>query len=280
MLIRCWGSRGSVPVSGKEYVKYGGDTTCIEIRTLSDDIVIIDAGTGIRRLGNHLMAEDRWEYHLIFTHAHWDHIMGFPFFRPLFNPRTRLHMYRCPISKFVKTMLTTVMDPPYFPIRFSDAKADISYAGDDLCSPHFTIGSLMVEPIALSHPNTGRGYKFTEGEKTFVFLTDNELAYNHPGRIDYADYVAVCKDADLLVHDAEYTPEEYAKLISWGHSAYTQALDLALDAGVKRLGLFHLNQDRTDGQVDDILADSRRIISERGSAMACFVVAGDTEIEI
>lgn len=280
MRIRCWGSRGSVPVSGKEYIRYGGDTTCIEIRTLSDHVVIIDAGTGIRRLGHRLMAEDRWEYHLIFTHAHWDHIMGFPFFRPLFNPRTRLHMYRCPISRFVKTMLTTVMNPPFFPIRYSEARAEISYAPDDICESRFTIGSLAVDTIPLSHPNTGRGYKFIENGKVFVFLTDSELAYDHPGRASYEDYVAFCRDADLLVHDAEYTPEEYDGLVSWGHSAYTHALDLALDAKVKRLGLFHLNQDRTDDQVDDILADSRRILAARGSDMDCFAVSGDMEIEV
>lgn len=280
MRIRCWGSRGSVPVSGKEYVRYGGDTTCIEIRTLSDHTVIIDAGTGIRRLGHRMIAEDRWEYHLIFTHAHWDHIMGFPFFKPLFNPRTRLHMYRCPISRFVETMLTTVMNPPFFPIRFSDVRAHISYAPDDLCDPEFTIGSLTVSSIPLSHPNTGRGYKFTENGKTFVFLTDSELAFPHPGRATRDEYVAFCKDVDLLVHDAEYTPEEYTKLGSWGHSTYTQALELALDAEVKRLGLFHLNQDRTDDEVDAILAESRGIIAERGAAMDCFAVSGDMEIEL
>ena len=102
MYIKCWGSRGSTPVSGKNYLKYGGDTTCIEIRTKNDDIIIVDAGTGIRRLGNQLIAEGRYRYSFIFTHAHWDHLMGFPFFKPLYFKHAELQMHRCPFqSKFV-----------------------------------------------------------------------------------------------------------------------------------------------------------------------------------
>ena len=107
MKITCWGSRGSIPVSGKEYLKYGGDTTCLEIRTKSDDIIIVDAGTGVRKLGNKLMEEERYEYHFIFTHAHWDHVMGFPFFKPIFSERAKLMAHKCPFhSQFVETVLS------------------------------------------------------------------------------------------------------------------------------------------------------------------------------
>ena len=102
MQIKCWGSRGSIPVSGKSVIKYGGDTTCVEIRSKNNDIIIIDAGTGIRRLGNQLMDEGCFTYHFIFTHGHWDHVMGFPFFKPLYFSKSRLEMHRCPFhSKFV-----------------------------------------------------------------------------------------------------------------------------------------------------------------------------------
>jgi len=128
MQIKCWGSRGSIPVSGKSVLKYGGDTTCIEIRTKSDDIIIIDAGTGIRRLGNQLMNENHFIYHFIFTHAHWDHVMGFPFFKPLYFRQAQLQMHRCPFhSKFVETILKKVMSPPTFPIKFDDLKAKLNY---------------------------------------------------------------------------------------------------------------------------------------------------------
>src|SRR5512137_2139442 len=109
MLIRCWGARGSIPVSGSEYLRYGGDTPCVEIRTADDDIVIIDAGSGIRRLGNRLLAEKRHDYTLIFTHAHWDHIMGFPFFRPIYRSNTHIAMLGCPFAQAsVREMISRI----------------------------------------------------------------------------------------------------------------------------------------------------------------------------
>ncbi len=278
MYIRCWGSRGSVPVSGRQYIKYGGDTTCIEIRTKENNIIIIDAGTGIRRLGNKLIREKVSEFHIIFTHAHWDHIMGFPFFKPLYKRSASIKMYRCPIPKFVKTMLSTVMTPPYFPISYSEVKANIVYAKEINDDSHFKIGNMSITSIPLSHPNTGRGYKFEEDGKSFVFLTDNELLYNHPGRVSYESYIEFSAGADLLIHDAEYTKEEYDKMITWGHSSYTHAVDFALDAKVKRLGLFHLNQDRTDNDMDEIVKKSEKIITSKGGSFKCFGVSSDMEM--
>jgi phosphoribosyl 1,2-cyclic phosphodiesterase len=278
MLIKIWGVRGSVPVSGAKYVKYGGDTTCIEIRTRSDDTVIIDAGTGIRRLGNLLMREKRLNLHMIFTHAHWDHIVGLPFFKPIYHASARITVYRCPISRFVDTMYRHIMTPPYFPVRFSDSNARLSYAETTACNPSFRIGPLTVEPIPLSHPNTGMGYRFTEDGKRFVFLTDNELHHPHPGRVPYAEYVRFARHADLLFHDAEYTAAEWERHISWGHSSYLHALDLAIDAGASAFGLVHHNQDRYDHQVDGIELECRQTAAERGAALECFAARRDMEI--
>lgn len=273
MLIKCWGSRGSIPVSGKEYINYGGDTTCIEIRTKSDDIIIIDAGTGIRRLGNQLVDEGRFNYNFIFTHAHWDHIMGFPFFKPLYFRQSELQMHRCPFhSKFVETVLTKVMSPPTFPVKYSDITARLHY--EDACPLEFEIGSVTITPIPISHPNGGSGYKFVEDGKSFVFLTDNELGFIHPGGLHYKDYVDFTSGADLLIHDAEYTPDEYENTKGWGHSVYTEALDLAIEAGVEKFGMFHLNQERTDSDVDEIVDTCRQIISAKGNNLDCFAVSG------
>lgn len=273
MFIRCWGSRGSIPVSGKQYNKYGGDTTCVEIRTKNDDIIIIDAGTGIRRLGNQLIEEKRRQINFIFTHSHWDHVMGFPFFKPIYNNQSEFRMHRCPFAGYVEKMLSTVMTPPNFPVRYSDLKAKIYYEPN--CAKDFKIGTVTVVPIALSHPNTGSGYKFIEDGKTFVFLTDNELGFVHPGGLSYDAYVEFAKGADLLIHDAEYTPDEYPMFYEWGHSSYDQTLDLAFEAGVKELGLFHLNQERTDRQVDQIVKECRKIITKRKETLNCFAVAAD-----
>lgn len=271
MLIRCWGSRGSIPVSGKEYIKYGGDTTCIEIRTESDDIIIVDAGTGIRRLGNALIKEGRYKYNFLLTHGHWDHLMGFPFFKPLFLEHPEIRMHRGPFhKKFMETMFSKVMAPPNFPVRYSDLKAKIVH--EEGSPERFEIGSVTVVPIQISHPNTGKGYKFIENGKRFVFLTDNELGFVHPGGLPSAEYLEFCRGADLLIHDAEYTPREYKLLMEWGHSSYRDVLELAFKADVAELGLFHLNQERTDDEVDEMVDACRKIIAERGIEMQCSAV--------
>jgi phosphoribosyl 1,2-cyclic phosphodiesterase len=279
MYIKCWGSRGSIPVSGKKYLKYGGDTTCLEIRTKSDDIIIIDAGTGIRRLGNFLIDENKNKYHFIFTHAHWDHVMGFPYFKPLYSRHAKFMMHRCPFhSKFVESIISKVMAPPNFPVKYSDIRAELSY--EEACPMEFEIGSVKVVPIAISHPNGGSGYKFIEGSTSFVFLTDNELSFIHPGGLPYKDYVKFSLGADLLIHDSEYTPEEYKTFIDWGHSSYTDVLNLALEAGVKRVGLFHLNQERTDREMDKIVKTCGKILTEKGSSMECFAVGCNMTFEL
>jgi phosphoribosyl 1,2-cyclic phosphodiesterase len=279
MYIKSWGSRGSIPVSGPEYVVYGGDTTCIEVRTKNDEIIIIDAGTGVRRLGKQLIKEKRFHYNLIFTHAHWDHLIGFPFFRPLYMPETRIKIHGCPFAmNYVHTMLSRVMSPPNFPVPFTDVKALIEM--DAGCPEFFVIDSVVISPIRLSHPNQGSGYKFVEDGKTFVFLTDNELGYIHPGGLDAGSYRAFCAGADLLIHDAEFTEEEYRQYKTWGHSSYVSTLDLALRAGVGKLGLYHLNQDRTDADMDRIVEECRRIAADQGSKLECFGVTSEMSIRI
>jgi len=278
MYIKCWGSRGSIPVSGQNYLKYGGDTTCIEIRTRSDDLIVVDAGTGIRELGNHLIEDERRVFNFIFTHSHWDHLMGFPFFKPLYRKESEIRMHRCPFpGKYVESIVTKLMRPPHFPVRYSDLTATVVYKSG--CPETFEIGSMRITPIPLSHPNGGCGYKFEEDGKVFIFLTDNELGYIHPGGLSFNNYVSITRGADLLVHDGEFLPGEYESRIEWGHSTYTDALRLAMEAGVKRLGLFHLNQERTDEMVDDMVDDCRRIIEEKGINLDCFAVAAGTEME-
>lgn len=279
MYIKSWGSRGSIPVSGKEYIKYGGDTTCIEIRTAGGETIIIDAGTGLRRLGKQLLLEERFQYHLIFTHAHWDHLIGFPFFRPLYLSRSNIRIHGCPFAlTYVQTMLTKVMSAPNFPVSFTEVKAGIEI--EEGCPENFRIGTVAVSRISLSHPNQGNGYKFFEDGKTFVFITDNELGYIHPGGLDAAAYAAFSAGADLLIHDGEYTPEEYKRFRTWGHSSYTDTLDLALSAGVGELGLYHLNQDRTDDEMDRIVAQCVEIIAGRQSPLKCRAVSSDMVFEL
>ncbi|MEO5358011.1 MAG: MBL fold metallo-hydrolase [Nitrospirae bacterium YQR-1] len=277
MLIKCWGSRGSIPVSGREYLKYGGDTTCIEIVTDSGERLIIDTGSGIRELGKKMLDESQTRMHIFFTHFHWDHIMGFPFFRPIYKQGTQIDFYGCVFSKgTIAEMISKTMVSPNFPVNFNEVKAEFKY--NDLCKGNFKINSMTITPIYLSHPNGGLGYKFQENGKTFVFITDNELTYKHPGGLDYKDYMEFAKGADLLYHDSEYIEEEYSDKITWGHSIYLDSLRLAMEADVKSFGLFHHNQNRTDDEIDAMVENCRAIIKQNGNSQTCFAVEKGNEI--
>ena len=279
MLIRCWGSRGSISVSGKEYLKYGGDTTCVEVESDSGDLIILDAGTGIRVLGNRLVNEEKRYVNLLLTHAHWDHLSGFPFFKPIYNKNFILKVFGPQNTQdSLKNIISKTMKSPYFPIELEDISADITFLG--MGNKGYTIGSVRITTIPISHPNHGVGYRIEENGKSFVFLTDNELTYRHTTGMTYKDYADFSKGADVLFHDAEYLPEEYKLTEGWGHSVYLDTLSLAIDAGVKAFGLFHHNQDRFDDQVDAMVNDCKRIIVEKGLKMDCFGVATGLTIKI
>lgn len=284
MRIRCWGSRGSIPVCGREYTKYGGDTTCISITAKSGDIVIIDAGTGIRRLGIHPDYSSINEFNLMFTHFHWDHVMGFNFFSPILKKNKTIKIYNSRFSSFfVEDILDDLMRKPFFPVTMGDLKAEIKFLNNP--GNKFSIGSLDIETIPLSHPGEGSGYKFTENGKSFVFLTDNELGFKLPGAAgpeisEFDAYLKFSENADLLFHDGEFTPDEYPSKTGWGHSVYTKALDLAIKANVKKLGVFHINQERKDLEMDEIIDKCMDIIKQNGSTLECFGVACNTEFHL
>ncbi|HOE80207.1 MAG TPA: MBL fold metallo-hydrolase [Smithellaceae bacterium] len=279
MIIRCWGARGSIPVCGKDYLRYGGNTTCLEIQNNNGDILLVDAGSGIREAGNALVATGRLNVTLLLTHGHWDHIMGFPFFKPLYQPQVEITVVGEAFAQdSIKDILAQIMSAPYFPINYDEVRANVIYA--DRCGDIFPLGDLSVESIALSHPNRASGYKFTQSGKTFVFFTDNELGLDHEGAAGYDSYVSFCRDADLLVHDAEYKDDEYSGKRGWGHSTVGQVAKLALDAGVKRLGLFHHNQDRRDDEIDDMVAGCCALMARAGAKTDCFGVSQGMEMSL
>ena len=275
MQIICWGARGSLPVSGVGYLKYGGDTTCMEIRGAGGELIIIDAGSGIRRLGIEIQREKIHNFSLLFTHGHWDHILGFPFFRPNYFPQNSIDIYGpTQVNRSIQETLSHSMHQPNFPVEYSELTAELNYFS--YSEEPFRIGNIDIKPISLSHPNGGVGFRFTENGKSFVFLTDNELGMKHPGGHDPETYIEFSKGADLLIHDAEYTPSEYQRMTKgWGHSSYTAALDLAMKAGVKRFGLFHHNTDRTDIQQDSIVQKCQIIAKHQEIKLTCFGVTQD-----
>ncbi|MCP3942302.1 MAG: MBL fold metallo-hydrolase [Desulfobacteraceae bacterium] len=279
MFIKCWGSRGSISVAGKQYVKYGGDTTCIEVQAKTGQIVIIDAGTGIRRLGKSLIRRKENTYYLLLTHTHWDHILGIPFFKPFLYSKTRVFVQDRKFADIdTKKVFDSVMKPPFFPVRLGDLKADIKF--DASLNGSFKIGSLSIDTIPTSHSQGSLGYKFTEDGKSFVFLTDNELGFSHPQSRKLEDYIEFSRNACLLLHDAEYTKEEYVHRTGWGHSSIPDVLDFASRACVKKLGLIHLNQDRTDDEMDLLVSECTKFFKNDHQTIDCFAVPYNFEITL
>ncbi len=265
MKINVWGARGSIPVSGRDYVDFGGDTTCLQLDAESGETIVLDAGTGIRRLGAEIASDPArfGPLHLLLTHAHWDHIMGFPFFRPVYRKNVTIRVHGCTnAQESIRLFLEEAMHPPFFPVPLDRVAANLFFAGR--CDMVFDIGSVRVGTFPLNHPNGGFGFRFTEGERSFAFFPDYELMLDHPGGRPYGDLVEFIKDVDLLIFDAEYLREEYEKTRGFGHSVYEDTVRLAKDAGADRLMLWHLNQDRTDGGVRAMVENARELASEGG----------------
>ncbi len=269
MKLTVWGARGSIPVSGAEYERYGGDTTCVCLDTNAGETIILDAGTGLRPLGNLLLEENRKTFHFVLSHAHWDHLLGFPFFKPLYRDGVTIHIHGCTYAQqSIRTFLSEVMQPPFFPVTLDDVHAKLVF--DNECRPEFSVGSLCCESIPLSHPNNGYGFRLTEGERSLAFFPDNEFTYPHPDGRSFEDYVSFVRGVDLLLHDAEYLPEEYDKFSrGWGHSVYGDTVRLAVEADVGQLLLWHLNQDRGDDDVDALARLADEAAAEAGRHDLC-----------
>jgi len=281
MRITFWGARGSIPAPGSSKQKYGGHTTCVEIRLSSGDLVVIDAGTGIRDLSD-VVLEDPSISTITFllTHTHWDHIFGFPFFDPCYSKRYAINVYGCPFADgTLEGMISHIWAHPYFPVPFTGLEARFNFQTAS-CFPHIEIGSAVIESIALNHPNGGFGYRITENGRTFVFLTDNELSFPHSADFRRATYKAFAEGADLLVHDAQFDEREYERTRGWGHSTFDDAVMLGLDASAARLGLFHHDYAHTDEQLDRYVERCRALIAERGRALDCFGIENRMSLEV
>jgi phosphoribosyl 1,2-cyclic phosphodiesterase len=269
MKVKIWGCRGSITTPGMDTNRYGGNSTCLEIRSDDGRVFVVDAGSGLRNFGKTLRYEPAVsEIRFFFTHSHWDHLVGFPFFEPVYSNRYMITLCNGPHGEGVlQQYLSRQMEAPYFPIDFSNLKATFNFGCETERkeSGYCPLGSFRCTAFPLSHPNGGHGFKFMDNGKTFVFLTDNELGFQHQGGLTRDEYVKLCEGADLLLHDAQYTDEEYKCRRGWGHSTYRDAVGLAIEADVKRLGLFHHDPDRTDADLDRQAQLCRTQISRPGA---------------
>ena len=267
MHVRFWGTRGSIASPGPNTTRYGGNTTCIEVRTNNDELIILDGGTGIFRLGNELVKRLPKRTSIFVTHTHWDHIQGFPFFTPLFIPHQKVHFYGTfdPVyDKSLKEILAGQMEYCYYPVRESELKANIEYRSlKD--RETVTVGSAQVTPVMMNHPVLNFGYLIeADGQKVF-FTGDHEPMSNIYSEDDaeFEEFEVIIrarndaiydsiKEVDLVITDSMYTAAEYPEKRGWGHGSFKSCIEMAdlIDAG--RIALTHHEPTRTDNDLDMI----------------------------
>ncbi|HXU71161.1 MAG TPA: MBL fold metallo-hydrolase [Polyangia bacterium] len=259
MRVRFWGVRGSIAAAGPETAQVGGNTSCVEVRVDAADghgetLLILDAGTGLRRLGESLRAPV--DAHLFLSHLHWDHIQGFPFFGPAYAPGNKLTLHapeRCAPDGHVRAALDAQMRAPHFPVGLDAMRASLSFRAV-AAGAQLAIGPATVQAAAAKHPNGCLAYRVSAGGRSVVYATDTE--HDGSGGID-RDLLELARGADVLVYDAQYTAEEYAGKRGWGHSTAEEGARLAEAAGVGQLVLYHHDPTHDDWQIARIEAATR-----------------------
>lgn len=255
-LVRFWGVRGSIACPGGAHIRYGGNTSCLEIRC-GDHLLVFDGGTGLRPLGEYLRSHPAMDLDLFFTHSHFDHISGFPFFSPLFVPSNRLSMWAGHLlpERTLRDVLCAMMAEPLFPVPLDIFTAETNYhdfrAGETLAPKP----GVTVRTAPLNHPNNATGYRVEFGGRSICYVTDTEHV---PGQLD-KNILNLVRDADLFIYDSTYTDEEFPRFVSWGHSTWQQGARLANAANVKTFVIFHHDPSHDDDAMDRIAAEAEAV---------------------
>ncbi|MBI3912699.1 MAG: MBL fold metallo-hydrolase [Chloroflexi bacterium] len=270
MKVKLWGTRGSLAAPGAETMRYGGNTACVQVRGDDGTILVLDAGTGIRRLGENL-PRDTKRVDILLTHLHLDHIQGLGFFWPLETPNLEVHIWGpSSTTQDLRTRLTRYLSPPLFPVRLRDLPCKLFFHEtpcDECCIGEFTVQSAMV-----AHPGPTVGYRIHNFAGVLAYIPDHEPALGaqkFPTQPAWTSGFALAADADLLIHDAQYTRAEYLERIGWGHSSYEQFVQFARLARVKTLVSFHHDPGHTDEMLDRLTEQAAR-----SAAPAVKMVAG------
>ena len=290
MKIRFWGTRGSVPSPGPNTARFGGNTSCVEVRADDGTIVVIDCGTGARDLGSRLVAEGGTELgiHLLISHTHWDHIHGFPFFEPAYVPGCSVDIYAPPgLEDSLEASLSGQMQYTYFPVRLRDLRATLTL--HELGEGEFQVGGVNVRTQYLNHTAPALGYRLCVGGATVVYASDHEPFWRpnpdpqeawtatHPGD---ARHVAFLRGADVVIHDAQYVDREYPTKRGWGHSTVEYVADVAAQAGVGQLVLFHHDPNRNDQEVAFLTRLASRRAAARGTTIEVIAAAEGLELSL
>jgi phosphoribosyl 1,2-cyclic phosphodiesterase len=255
MRVRLWGTRGSLAAAGPETVAYGGNTACVEVRPTRDHLVVLDAGTGIRRLGASVGADvDRID--ILLSHLHMDHLQGLGFFGPLFEDGRDIHLWGPPsLTQTLRERLTRYLSPPLFPVVLRDIPSHLTLHEAPTGEP-VNVGTLSVWAALVIHPGPTLGYRLSDGRTALAYLTDHEPALGSrrfPAPSAWLSGFALADGADVLIHDAQYTEAEYRSRVGWGHSTIAHALAMASVARVPRLVTFHHDPGHDDATLDAML---------------------------
>lgn len=288
MHVRFFGVRGSTPTPGPSTVRYGGNTVCVEARLADDTIIILDAGTGLRELGKSLLKEEQERaggvrprtLHQLLTHVHWDHIIGLPFFGPIWKKDTHLKIYPLANAEHEKAGRHRVLfDGVHFPVRAADIPAKLEFCA--MTEVEWRIGSATVRRIALNHPGGCQGFRIDDdGGASFAYLTDNELSATSEGATSAAELARFIDGAQLVVHDAQYVDDDMPQKRGWGHSTVNDALELGKLAQVPHLVLFHHEPERDDDELDALGHSANAWLREHAPACRVTVAREGWDVEI
>jgi phosphoribosyl 1,2-cyclic phosphodiesterase len=259
MRARVWGCRGSVAAPGPDTVKYGGNTSCVEVRLESGHAIVLDAGTGMRPLGVSMQQDLPVGLHVMLTHLHMDHLQGLGFFRPLFSPGLDIHIWG-PMSpvQHLAERIAMYLSPPLFPVRLEDVPSHLTF--HDAPEKPVTIGSATVRAGMVTHQGPTVGYRIEENGRALVYLPDHEPSIGGDLATTPAEWMSgndIARDADVLLHDGQYRDLEYGAHVGWGHSSIGDAMEFANKADVDKLVLFHHDPYHTDTELEALLVEAR-----------------------
>ncbi len=260
MEIKFWGTRGSIPSPGPHTLEFGGNTSCVEVLLNQGKRIVIDGGTGLRLLGKHLLeTSSSVSMHLLLSHGHWDHLLGIPFFVPIYEESTEILVDGWPPAFQAMTrVFDSHMGDGFFPVAFDNLKAHIDYL-NRLAHGTLEVEGAHIEAIPTNHPQGGFGFRIREDDHSMVFITDNELGAGQGQRMP--EFVEFVRGVDLLIHDAQYLPADMPERRGWGHSTYEEAVNLAMEAGAHNLLLTHHDPSRSDTEVEKIIEAARQLAS-------------------
>ncbi|AWL12591.1 hypothetical protein HMF8227_02133 [Saliniradius amylolyticus] len=280
MKLTFYGVRGSIPAPGKDFIEYGGNTACVHIELNDGTDIVLDAGTGIKRLGTHLVSKDS-DIHLLLSHNHWDHIQGFPFFAPIFQSDRKIFITPgCTAFQQQDDAVLRQMNGSTFPVDHHSLPSVIQILPRINRGENRQIGSATVSTQAMNHPGSGSSYLIEADGKRLAYITDNELYPPHNKHTDFLQWVEFAKDADIIIHDAQYLQTDMPTKSGWGHSVAEETVKLAMACNAKRLALYSHDHDRTDQDIRAIEQHCHDVVKLGGAELTVFAAAEGMTIDL